>query len=73
MKPSNERAIDEITRMEFGELLGKAFVDKYFSEKAQNRVNTMVDNLLIVFKNRINNMEWMSKETKEQSLIKFYT
>lgn len=70
MKPSNERAIDEITRMEFGELLGKAFVDKYFSEKAQNRVNTMVDNLLVVFKNRINNLEWMSKETKDQALIK---
>lgn len=70
MKPANERAIDEITRMEFGELLGKAFVDKYFSEKAQNRVNSMVDNLLVVFKDRINNLEWMSKETKEQALIK---
>ena len=39
MKPSNERAIDEITNMEFGELLGKAFVDKYFSQKAQDKVN----------------------------------
>lgn len=70
MKPSNERAIDEITNMEFGELLGKAFVDKYFSQKAQDKVNSMVDNLLFVFKGRIDNLEWMSSETKVQALLK---
>lgn len=70
MKPSNERAIDEITGMQFGELLGKAFVDKYFSQKAQDKVNSMVDNLLFVFKDRINNLDWMSSETKVQALLK---
>lgn len=70
MKPMNDRAIDEITRKEFGELLGKAFVEKYFSAQAQQRVNVMVDNLLIVFKDRINNLDWMSRETKEEALNK---
>jgi putative endopeptidase len=70
MKPLNERAIDEITRQEFGEMLGKAFVEKYYSEKAQQRVNSMVDNLLVVFQDRIENLDWMSKETKEQALLK---
>jgi putative endopeptidase len=45
IKPMNESAIDEITDMEFSELLGKAFVEKHFSKKAQDRVNLMVDNL----------------------------
>ena len=70
MKPLNESAIDEITDMEFAELLGKAFVDKHFSKDAQDRVNLMVDNLLIVFQNRIKNLEWMSETTKKEALNK---
>lgn len=70
MKPLNERAIDEITGMPFAELLGKAFVEKHYSSSAQERVNTMVDNLLIVFEDRIENLEWMSDETKKEALIK---
>jgi putative endopeptidase len=70
MKPMNERAIDEITRMTFGEVLGKAFVEKHYSESAQKRVNTMVDNLLIVFQERIEGLDWMSDETKKEALNK---
>jgi putative endopeptidase len=67
MKPIKERAIDDITNKDFGELLGKAFVEKYFSVKAQQRVNTMVDNLLLVFGKRIENLDWMSAETKKEA------
>lgn len=70
MKPMHERAIEEITRMTFGELLGKAFVEKHYSESAQKRVNTMVDNLLIVFRERINELDWMSEATKKEALKK---
>lgn len=70
MKPIQERAINELTHLSIGELLGKAFVEKYFSENAKNRVNKMVDNLLIIFRQRIQNLTWMSKETKDQALLK---
>ena len=70
MKPINERAINEITRKDFGELLGKVFVEKYFSSNAQKKVNTMVDNLLFVFQERITNLDWMSQETKKEALTK---
>lgn len=70
MKPLTDRAIDEITNKEFGELLGKAFVEKYYSDNAQQRVNVMVDNLLIVFKDRIANLDWMSDETKAEATNK---
>ena len=69
-KPLDESCIEEITRIEIGELLGKAFVEKHFSKKAQDRVNSMVDNLLVVFKQRIGNLDWMSDITKKQALIK---
>lgn len=70
MKPMNERAIRELTGLPIGELLGKAFVEKHFSQAAQDRVNDMVDNLLIVFEERIKNLTWMSNDTKEQALLK---
>lgn len=70
MKSLDEQCIDEITRMNFGEWLGKAFVEKHFSQNASNRVNTMVDNLLAVYKERINGLEWMSATTKKEALNK---
>lgn len=70
MKPINDRAIEKITRSSFGELLGKAFVEKHFSAEAQKRVNEMVDNLKIVYKERIEKLEWMSAETKKEAVGK---
>jgi len=69
-KPLNEQAISEITNLEIGALLGKAFVEKHFSPAAQERVNTMVDHLLVVFRQRIQHLEWMSPTTKEQAITK---
>lgn len=66
-KPLNEYAIEEITNLEIGEMLGKAFVEKYYSAEAQKRVNELVDNLLIVFRDRISKLEWMTPTTKKQA------
>ncbi len=70
MKPINERAINEITGSRFSELLGKAFVEKYYSEESQQRVNKMVDDLLAVFEERIKSLDWMSDDTKKEALNK---
>lgn len=70
MKPISERAIDEITGSPIGELLGKAFVEVSYSQNAQKRVNTMVDNLLASFRDRIKMLDWMSGDTKKEALTK---
>lgn len=70
LKKIEDRAIEEITSSELSEILGKAFVKEHFSEEAKNKVNTMVDNLLVVFQQRIENLDWMSKTTKKEALIK---
>jgi putative endopeptidase len=70
LKPIKERVIEEITKKDFGEVLGKAFVEKYFSIEAQEKVNAMVDDLLAVFKARIEQLEWMTPETKQEALFK---
>jgi putative endopeptidase len=70
MKPITDRAIDEITGQPIGELLGKAFVERTYSQNAHKRVNEMVDNLLKAFQERINGLDWMSPETKAEALTK---
>jgi putative endopeptidase len=69
-QPIYEQAIEEMTNLEVGELLGKAFVDKHFSKAAQERVNEMVDNLLYVYKERIEQLDWMTDATKKEAIIK---
>jgi putative endopeptidase len=70
MKPIKERAIQEITNSTLGDILGLAFVEQHFSPEAQRKVNELVDNLLVVFQERINKLEWMSSETKTEALGK---
>jgi putative endopeptidase len=70
LKKIGDRAIEEITNSEIAEIMGKVFVDKHFSKEAKQKVNQMVDNLLIVFQNRIENLDWMSSTTKKEALTK---
>lgn len=70
MKPITERCIDDLTGSPISELLGKAFVDVAYSSDAQKRVNKMVDNLLIVFRERIAKLDWMSEKTKAEAMKK---
>ncbi|MEJ6589820.1 MAG: M13 family metallopeptidase [Crocinitomicaceae bacterium] len=70
LKEIQDRAIEEITSSVLSEVLGKAFVKEHFSREAKAKVNDMVDNLLSVFRNRINGLDWMSLTTKKEALIK---
>lgn len=53
-----------------GELLGQLWVKKYFPPDAKERMLTMVNNLQIVYKKRIEQLDWMSPETKQKALVK---
>src|ERR1035437_4963478 len=43
---------------------------KYWLRQAKQRVNTMVDNLIAAYKERINKLDWMSSETKQKAIEK---
>ncbi len=53
-----------------GELLGQLFVAKVFTPASKQRVNAMVDDIVAAFRIRINNLAWMSAETKTKALEK---
>ncbi|HVV55483.1 MAG TPA: M13 family metallopeptidase [Mucilaginibacter sp.] len=53
-----------------GELLGQLYVAKYFPPEAKTRMLELVNNLLAVYKERIEKLDWMSPETKQKALEK---
>jgi putative endopeptidase len=67
MKPRWKRALNKVNGG-IGELLGKAFVEKHFTKESKQNLANMVENLRTVFRERINELEWMSEETKINAL-----
>jgi len=53
-----------------GELLGQLYVAKFFPPEAKKRMLELVNNLQAVYKQRIQNLDWMSAPTKEKALAK---
>lgn len=46
------------------------FCDEYFQEETKNDIQSMTDQVLTVFENRLSNMEWMSQETRDEAIKK---
>lgn len=53
-----------------GELLGQEYVARKFSPAAKARAVTIVDNLVTELRSRIEQLQWMGPETKQQALVK---
>ncbi len=53
-----------------GELMGQIYVKQYFKPEAKERMVKLVNNLQEAYGSRIQNLTWMSSETKEAALQK---
>ena len=53
-----------------GEAVGKVYVQKYFPAEAKARMEKLVANLIEAYRISINELEWMSPETKVKALEK---
>ncbi len=72
--PRWKRAVD-VVNSSLGMAVGRIYCDKYFHEDAKKRMEKLVDNLLKAYSERINNLDWMSEETKakaQEKLSAFY-
>ena len=56
-----------------GEAVGQVYVEKYFPPAAKEKMLNLVENLRRAYAIRIENLEWMSPETKKQALEKLGT
>lgn len=64
-----KRAVNAVNGT-LGELLGQLYVDRHYQEEAKARMDVMIANLIEAYRESINELEWMSEETKQQALVK---
>ncbi len=69
MQPRWKRVLGTING-QIGMEIGKLFVKEYFPPYAKKRALDLVHNLMASLKARIENLEWMSSETKKAALKK---
>jgi predicted metalloendopeptidase len=53
-----------------GMAVGKIYVDRYFTPEAKERVDQLVQNLIVAMGERIDGLTWMSAETKKAAHVK---
>jgi putative endopeptidase len=68
-RPRWKRAVSA-TEGALGEVAGRMYVERHFSPDAKRRMQELVDNLVVAFRQGIDELEWMSPETKVEAQAK---
>ncbi|MEO8809578.1 MAG: M13 family metallopeptidase [Rhodanobacter sp.] len=69
-KPQWKRSLSSVNEA-MGQALGQLYVAKYFPPEAKQRAEELVHNIRQALKNRIENLDWMSAETKAKAIDKW--
>jgi len=64
-----KRAVS-IVEGSLGEAVGKVYVERHFPVEAKKRMEQLVNNLIEAYRISINEIDWMSQETKAKALEK---
>jgi putative endopeptidase len=67
--PRWKRAVGA-TEGALGEVAGRMYVERHFSPEAKERMQELVDNLLVAFRQGIDELEWMGPETRVEAQAK---
>jgi putative endopeptidase len=68
-RPREDRALQNVNRS-IGEALGKLYVEKMFPAEAKIKAEKMIHNVILAYQGRIENLTWMSPETKIKAIEK---
>ena len=68
-RPRWKRGV-EFVDTSIGEALGKLYVARHFPPENKARMEALVGNLLAAYRQSIDALDWMSRETKSQALAK---
>jgi len=68
-RPRWKRAVGDAERA-MGEAIGRTYVAEYFPPDSKAKMEALVGDLRVALKARIQNLEWMSPETKAKALDK---
>ncbi|RQW00821.1 MAG: M13 family peptidase, partial [Calditrichaeota bacterium] len=69
LSPRWKRAVNTIDNI-LGEAVGKLYVKKHFKPEAKKRMEILVNNLKDAYRERIEQLDWMSEETRDKALVK---
>ena len=69
MEPRWKRGVGAVERSQ-GEALGKLYVAQYFPPESKARMEALVKNLLVAYKQSIDKLDWMSPKTKKEAQAK---
>jgi predicted metalloendopeptidase len=69
MRPRWRRGVETVERT-LGEVVGKLYVERHFKPAAKARMEELVDNLRKAFALAIDDLEWMSPQTKLEAHAK---
>jgi len=61
------KRMTEMTDMMLGDALGQMYAAKYFPPDAKKKADEMVTNLMLVYRERLGRLDWMSAETKKKA------
>jgi putative endopeptidase len=53
-----------------GEIIGEEYTKKYFKPEAKQKVNQLIDNLILAYRDRIASRTWMDENTKKEAYKK---
>ncbi|WP_445766265.1 M13 family metallopeptidase [Rheinheimera sp.] len=67
---SREKRAVSLVDNNLGFMVGKKYVEQYFKPEAKARMDQMIENLRVAFRQSIDELEWMSPVTKKQAQIK---
>jgi putative endopeptidase len=68
-RPRWKRAVSA-TEGALGEVAGRLYVERHFSPAARARMQELVDNLMVAFREGIDELEWMGPETRQEAQAK---
>ncbi|UPT72312.1 MAG: M13 family metallopeptidase [Flavobacterium sp. JAD_PAG50586_2] len=68
-RPRHEKAL-QVVNGTVGEALGKLYVEKMFPAEAKDKAYKMIRNVMRAYELRINNLTWMSPQTKIKAVEK---
>ncbi len=72
IKPRWKRVLDTVEN-QAGEALGQMYVKVAFPAESKAKMETLVGNLRTALKSRLENLPWMSAETKQKAIAKWET
>jgi endothelin-converting enzyme/putative endopeptidase len=71
-EPLERRAVNACNGL-LGMPVGQLYVEKYYTQRAEEKMDQLIKNLLKAFEIRINQLEWMGQGTKKEALQKLST